>query len=82
MTCLILLSILTEEHRIKAELRSIWFSGSVSSLRLAYKDLEIHMKKEEKVNMSGKKKVESERLGMGLGSCRRYVYSRLLGSRA
>ncbi|XP_024435322.2 ADP-ribosylation factor GTPase-activating protein 3 isoform X1 [Desmodus rotundus] len=42
----------------------------VSSLRLAYKDLEIHMKKEEKVNMSGKKKVESERLGMGLGSCR------------
>uniref|UniRef100_A0A8C3YMN7 ADP-ribosylation factor GTPase-activating protein 3 n=1 Tax=Catagonus wagneri TaxID=51154 RepID=A0A8C3YMN7_9CETA len=42
----------------------------VSSLRLAYKDLEIQMKKQEKVNMSGKKKAESERLGMGLGNCR------------
>uniref|UniRef100_A0A8C6R3R3 ADP-ribosylation factor GTPase-activating protein 3 n=1 Tax=Nannospalax galili TaxID=1026970 RepID=A0A8C6R3R3_NANGA len=42
----------------------------VSSLRLAYKDLEIHMKKDEKSNLSGQKKVEAERLGMGLGSCR------------
>uniref|UniRef100_A0A4X1VYA8 ADP-ribosylation factor GTPase-activating protein 3 n=1 Tax=Sus scrofa TaxID=9823 RepID=A0A4X1VYA8_PIG len=42
----------------------------VSSLRLAYKDLEIQMKKEEKMNMSGQKKVESERLGMGFGNCR------------
>ncbi|XP_054438457.1 ADP-ribosylation factor GTPase-activating protein 3 [Pteronotus mesoamericanus] len=42
----------------------------VSSLRLAYKDLEIQMKKEEKANLSGKKKAESERLGMGLGSSR------------
>ncbi|KAF3814332.1 hypothetical protein GH733_017490 [Mirounga leonina] len=42
----------------------------VSSLRLAYKDLEIQMKKDEKVNMSGKKKIESERLGMGFGNCR------------
>ncbi|XP_007454004.1 PREDICTED: ADP-ribosylation factor GTPase-activating protein 3 isoform X2 [Lipotes vexillifer] len=42
----------------------------VSSLRLAYKDLNIQMKKDEKMNMSGKKKVESERLGMGFGNCR------------
>ncbi|KAF6338803.1 ADP ribosylation factor GTPase activating protein 3 [Rhinolophus ferrumequinum] len=43
----------------------------VSSLRLAYKDLEIQMKKdEEKMNMSDKKKMESERLGMGFGNCR------------
>lgn len=28
----------------------------VSSLRLAYKDLEIQMKKDEKMNMSGKKR--------------------------
>ncbi|XP_023391665.1 ADP-ribosylation factor GTPase-activating protein 3 [Pteropus vampyrus] len=42
----------------------------VSSLRLAYKDLEIQMKKDEKMNMSGKKKMESERLGMGFGNCR------------
>uniref|UniRef100_A0A8C9DKS2 ADP-ribosylation factor GTPase-activating protein 3 n=1 Tax=Prolemur simus TaxID=1328070 RepID=A0A8C9DKS2_PROSS len=39
----------------------------VSSLRLAYKDLEIQMKKDEKMNVSGKNKVESERLGMGFG---------------
>ncbi|XP_073940715.1 ADP-ribosylation factor GTPase-activating protein 3 isoform X2 [Castor canadensis] len=42
----------------------------VSSLRLAYKDLEIQMKKDEKMNTSGKKKVEAERLGMGLGNSR------------
>uniref|UniRef100_A0A667FJU7 ADP-ribosylation factor GTPase-activating protein 3 n=1 Tax=Lynx canadensis TaxID=61383 RepID=A0A667FJU7_LYNCA len=42
----------------------------VSSLRLAYKDLEIQMKKDEKMNTSGKKKIESERLGMGFGNCR------------
>lgn len=42
----------------------------VSSLRLAYKDLEIQMKKEEKMNLSGKKRAESERLGMGFGTCR------------
>ncbi|KAM6162268.1 ADP-ribosylation factor GTPase-activating protein 3 isoform 2-T2 [Erethizon dorsatum] len=41
----------------------------MSSLRLAYKDLGIQMK-DEKVNMSGKKKAEAERLGMGLGNCR------------
>ncbi|XP_023558330.1 ADP-ribosylation factor GTPase-activating protein 3 isoform X1 [Octodon degus] len=42
---------------------------TVSSLRLAYKDLGIQMK-DEKMNMSDNKKVEAERLGMGLGSCR------------
>ncbi|XP_053113437.1 ADP-ribosylation factor GTPase-activating protein 3 isoform X2 [Hemicordylus capensis] len=41
----------------------------VSSLRLAYKDLEIQMK-EEKLNMAGKKKTEVERLGMGFSSNR------------
>ncbi|XP_006890116.1 PREDICTED: ADP-ribosylation factor GTPase-activating protein 3 isoform X2 [Elephantulus edwardii] len=42
----------------------------VSSLRFAYKDLDSQLTKDEKVNISGKKKVESERLGMGFGSCR------------
>uniref|UniRef100_A0A674KG48 ADP-ribosylation factor GTPase-activating protein 3 n=1 Tax=Terrapene triunguis TaxID=2587831 RepID=A0A674KG48_9SAUR len=41
----------------------------VSSLRLAYKDLEIQMK-EEKLNIAGKKKTEVDRLGMGFGSNR------------
>ncbi|KAM5333851.1 ADP-ribosylation factor GTPase-activating protein 3 isoform 3-T3 [Glossophaga mutica] len=36
--------------------------STVPSLRLAYKDLDIRMKEKEKV--------ESERLGMGLGACR------------
>ncbi|XP_060046766.1 ADP-ribosylation factor GTPase-activating protein 3 [Erinaceus europaeus] len=42
----------------------------VTSLRLAYKDLEIQMKKDEKMNLSGQKRIESERLGMGFGSSR------------
>uniref|UniRef100_A0A8C9PHS9 ADP-ribosylation factor GTPase-activating protein 3 n=1 Tax=Spermophilus dauricus TaxID=99837 RepID=A0A8C9PHS9_SPEDA len=42
----------------------------VSSLRLAYKDLEIQMKKDEKMNLSGRWKANAERLGMGLGNCR------------
>lgn len=54
-------------------LRALAFFGSVSSLRLAYKDLEIQTKKDEKMNLSGQKKAEAERLGMGFGSCRRYV---------
>uniref|UniRef100_A0A8C8SYI1 ADP-ribosylation factor GTPase-activating protein 3 n=1 Tax=Pelusios castaneus TaxID=367368 RepID=A0A8C8SYI1_9SAUR len=41
----------------------------VSSLRLAYKDLEIQ-RKEEQLNIAGKKKTEVERLGMGFGSNR------------
>lgn len=48
------------------------FSSSVSSLRLAYRDLDIKAR-EETLNLSGKKKSELERLGMGLGSNRRYV---------
>lgn len=48
------------------------FCSSVSSLRLAYRDLDIKTK-EEKLNLSGKKKNELERLGMGFGSNRRYV---------
>ncbi|KAM9230077.1 ADP-ribosylation factor GTPase-activating protein 3 isoform 2-T2 [Dugong dugon] len=45
----------------------------VASLRLAYKDLEIQMKKDEKMDISGKQTVESERLGMGFGNCRSAV---------
>ncbi|XP_013914008.1 PREDICTED: ADP-ribosylation factor GTPase-activating protein 3 isoform X2 [Thamnophis sirtalis] len=41
----------------------------VSSLRLAYKDLEIQMK-DEKLNVPGKKKTEIERLGMGFSNSR------------
>ncbi|XP_061864134.1 ADP-ribosylation factor GTPase-activating protein 3 isoform X2 [Colius striatus] len=41
----------------------------VSSLRLAYRDLDIKTQ-EEKFNLSGKKKNELERLGMGFGSNR------------
>ncbi|KAF1657999.1 UNVERIFIED_CONTAM: ADP-ribosylation factor GTPase-activating protein 3, partial [Eudyptes robustus] len=41
----------------------------VSSLRLAYRDLDIKTK-EEKLNLSGRKKNELERLGMGFGSNR------------
>lgn len=43
---------------------------SVSSLRLAYKDLELEMKEEK---LSGKKKTEVDRLGMGFSKNRRYV---------
>lgn len=38
----------------------------VSSLRLAYKDLEIQMKKEEKMNMSGQKRWNQRDLAWGL----------------
>ncbi|NXU88354.1 ARFG3 protein, partial [Xiphorhynchus elegans] len=41
----------------------------VSSLRLAYRDLDIKAK-EENLILAGKKKAELERLGMGLGSSR------------
>ncbi|NWT16837.1 ARFG3 protein, partial [Vireo altiloquus] len=41
----------------------------VSSLRLAYRDLDIKAR-EETLNLAGKKKTELERLGMGLGSNR------------
>ena len=42
---------------------------------MAYKDLEIQRKTDERLNLSGQKKVEAERLGMGFGSCRRYAGS-------
>lgn len=48
------------------------FCFSVSTLRLAYRDLDIKTK-EEKLNLSGKKKNDLERLGIGFGSNRRYV---------
>ncbi|KAM3833397.1 ADP-ribosylation factor GTPase-activating protein 3 isoform 2-T2 [Vipera latastei] len=41
----------------------------VSSLRLAYKDLDIQMR-DEKLNVAGKKKTEIERLGMGFSNSR------------
>lgn len=46
---------------------------SVASMRLAYKELEIDRKNEEKKlqNMEGKKREQAERLGMGFGN-RRY----------
>lgn len=50
------------------------FVFRVSSLRLAYKDLEIQVK-DEKLNVAGKKKTEVDRLGMGFSSKRRYVES-------
>ena len=42
---------------------------SVASMRLAYKELEIDRKMEDKKiqNMEGKKREQAERLGMGLG---------------
>lgn len=45
---------------------------SVTSMRLAYKELEIDRKNEEKKiqNMEGKKKEQAERLGMGFGQRR------------
>lgn len=47
-----------------------WFS--VASMRLAYKELEIDRKREEKrlQNLEGKKREQAERLGMGLGTRR------------
>lgn len=48
----------------------VWFS--VASMRLAYKELEIDRKMEEKrlQNLEGKKREQAERLGMGLGTRR------------
>ncbi|XP_078530019.1 ADP-ribosylation factor GTPase-activating protein 3 isoform X2 [Lissotriton helveticus] len=41
----------------------------VTSLRFAYKDLEMQLKSDEKLkNLTGKKKVEAERLGMGFAN--------------
>lgn len=45
---------------------------SVASMRLAYKELEIDRKMEEKKlkNLEGKKREQAERLGMGFGNRR------------
>lgn len=45
---------------------------SVASMRLAYKELEIDRKMEEKKlqNLEGKKRQQAERLGMGFGNRR------------
>ncbi|XP_055993462.1 LOW QUALITY PROTEIN: ADP-ribosylation factor GTPase-activating protein 3 [Sorex fumeus] len=61
-----------EEHRARAAARE---EPLVSSLRLAYQDLTIQMKKDEKANLSGRKKPESERLGMGFGGSRSISHS-------
>lgn len=47
-------------------------SHRVASMRLAYKELEIDRKVEEKKlqNLEGKKKEQAERLGMGFGNRR------------
>ncbi|XP_051818251.1 ADP-ribosylation factor GTPase-activating protein 3-like [Antechinus flavipes] len=58
-----------EKRKEQEDLQAPKEESIVSSLRLAYKDLEIQMKRDEK-NFSGKKKIESERLGMGLGNAR------------
>lgn len=50
---------------------------SVASMRLAYKELEIDRKMEEKKlqNLEGKKREQAERLGMGFGGRRcRFCY--------
>ncbi|XP_054856286.1 ADP-ribosylation factor GTPase-activating protein 3 isoform X2 [Eublepharis macularius] len=58
-----------EREEANTSSRSEREESLASSLRLAYKDLEMQMK-EENVNMDGKKKTEAERLGMGFSSIR------------
>lgn len=52
--------------------RHVPVTHRVTSMRLAYKELEIDRKMEEKKlkNMEGKKKEQAERLGMGFGNRR------------
>ncbi|XP_072452436.1 ADP-ribosylation factor GTPase-activating protein 3 isoform X2 [Notamacropus eugenii] len=59
-----------EKRKEQDNLQAPKEESMVSSLRLAYKDLEIQMKRDEKMNFGGKKKIESERLGMGFGVTR------------
>ncbi|KAM4882973.1 ADP-ribosylation factor GTPase-activating protein 3 isoform 1-T1 [Thomomys bottae] len=59
-----------KEQEDQAKATSKEESVSVSSLRLAYKDLELHMKKDAKPGISGRNQAEAERLGMGFGACR------------
>lgn len=53
---------------------TIALSFRVTSMRLAYQELQLDRKKEEKrlQNLEGKKREQAERLGMGLVS-RRYL---------
>ncbi|XP_025068981.1 ADP-ribosylation factor GTPase-activating protein 3 isoform X4 [Alligator sinensis] len=60
---------LKEQEGLPISKRSEKEEPLVSSLRLTYKDLEIQ-RKDEKLNLTGKKKSEIERLGMGFGSNR------------
>lgn len=57
--------------RVKADVPHCGFF-SVASMRLAYKELEIDRKMEEKKlqNLEGKKREQAERLGMGFGTRR------------
>ncbi|XP_077193967.1 ADP-ribosylation factor GTPase-activating protein 3 isoform X2 [Paroedura picta] len=58
-----------EQEDVHASIRSEREEPLVSSLRLAYKDLEIQLK-DEKLNKASKMKTEAERLGMGFSSNR------------
>uniref|UniRef100_H2ZZ95 ADP-ribosylation factor GTPase-activating protein 3 n=1 Tax=Latimeria chalumnae TaxID=7897 RepID=H2ZZ95_LATCH len=59
-----------EQQELSARKKAEKDEPIVTSLRLAYQDLEIQRKKEEEKlkNLGGKKKEQAERLGMGLGS--------------
>lgn len=50
----------------------VFFPSSVASMRLAYKELEIDRKMEEKKmkSMEGSRREQAERLGMGFGNRR------------
>ncbi|XP_028934606.1 ADP-ribosylation factor GTPase-activating protein 3 isoform X1 [Ornithorhynchus anatinus] len=59
-----------KEQQDQASKRTDREEPMVSSLRLAYKDLEIQMKRDSKMNAGSKQTAESERLGMGFGNNR------------
>uniref|UniRef100_A0A8B9F5P8 ADP ribosylation factor GTPase activating protein 3 n=1 Tax=Amazona collaria TaxID=241587 RepID=A0A8B9F5P8_9PSIT len=60
---------ITEQEDLRGSKKTDKEEPLVSSLRLAYRDLDIKTK-EENFNLSGKKKTELERLGIGFGSSR------------
>ncbi|XP_042191187.1 LOW QUALITY PROTEIN: ADP-ribosylation factor GTPase-activating protein 3 [Callorhinchus milii] len=58
-----------KEQELSSKKKSENEESVVSSLRLAYQDLEIQKRENEKLNhLEGKKKEQAERLGMGFGS--------------
>ncbi|XP_043822829.1 ADP-ribosylation factor GTPase-activating protein 3 isoform X2 [Dromiciops gliroides] len=59
-----------EKRKEQDDLQAPKEDSIMSSLRLAYQDLEIQMARDKKMNFDGKKKIESERLGMGFGNTR------------